>query len=66
MVAKVTSYAEVYGKKITLHNGEVFDTKAEHDAYVRGVKHATASLDIALDNLEHNAEVIKYEDDIFG
>lgn len=65
-MVRVTSYSDAYGKKIALHNGEVFKSSAEHDAYMRGVRHAVASIGITLENIEHNAECIKYEDDIFG
>lgn len=53
-------------KDIRLHNGERFKTVAEHEAYVRGIDHACASMGQWIDNLRNNARIIQNEDSITG
>ena len=60
--AKVTTYQEAYGIRTTLHNGEVFNTEAEWEAYCRGIQHALASQEINAENILTNSRIRKYDD----
>jgi len=56
-MSNVVTLADIVREDIKLHNGEKFKTVAEHDAYVRGIDHACASIEIWLENLRTNARI---------
>jgi hypothetical protein len=56
-MSNVITLADIVKEDTSLHNGEKFKTVAEHEAYIRGIDHACASIEIWLDNLRENARI---------